>query len=133
MLWESIWKSVVANHLGFPGGASGNRPACQRRRPKRCGLDPWVGKIPGEGQGNPLQYSCLENPLGRGAWGAMIRRVAKSRTRLKQLSTYARSQPSNALFLSEFRCGPLHPSKLNSAPSCLSSSFCDSDPPAFPL
>ena len=32
------------------------------------GFDPWVGKIPGEGNGNPLQYSCLENPMDRGAW-----------------------------------------------------------------
>ena len=31
-------------------------------------FDPWVGKIPGEGNGNPLQYSCLENPMDRGAW-----------------------------------------------------------------
>ena len=37
---------------------------------KRCGLDPWVGKIPGEGNGNPLQYSCLENSMDRGAWQA---------------------------------------------------------------
>ena len=33
---------------------------------------PWVGKIPGEGNGNPLQYSCLENPMDRGAWWATV-------------------------------------------------------------
>ena len=43
----------------------------------------------GEGNGNPLQYSCLENPVGRGAWWAAIHRVAQSRTRLKQLSMHA--------------------------------------------
>ena len=37
---------------------------------------------PGEGNGNPLQYSCLENPMDRGAWWAMVHRVAKSWTRL---------------------------------------------------
>ena len=41
----------------------------------------------GGGDGNPLQYSCLENPLDRGAWQAIVHRVAKSQTRLKQLST----------------------------------------------
>ena len=41
----------------------------------------------GEGNGNPLQYSCLENPMGRGAWWAIIHGIAKSRTRMKQLSS----------------------------------------------
>ena len=41
-----------------------------------------VGKIPGEGNGNPLQYSCLENPMDRGAWRAMVHGVAKSQTHL---------------------------------------------------
>ena len=40
------------------------------------------GKIPGEGNGNPLQYSCLENPMDRGAWRATVHRAAKSQTRL---------------------------------------------------
>ena len=56
---------------------------------RRHGFNPWVGKIPGGGNGNPLQYSCLENPMARGAWRIMSRRVAKSRTRLKQLSMHA--------------------------------------------
>ena len=38
--------------------------------------------------GNPLQYSCLDNPMDRGAWKAIVHRVAKSRTRLKQLSMH---------------------------------------------
>ena len=41
-----------------------------------------------EGTGNPLQYSCLENPKDRGAWGATVHRVTKSLTRLKRLSTH---------------------------------------------
>ena len=41
----------------------------------------------GEGNGSPLQYSCLENPVDRGAWGAAVYGVAQSRTRLKQLSS----------------------------------------------
>ena len=43
----------------------------------------------GEGNGNPLQYSCLENPVDRGAWWAAVHRAAQSRTRLKQLSMHA--------------------------------------------
>ena len=42
--------------------------ACQSKRCKRCLFDPWVGKIPEGGHGSPLQYSCLENPMDRGAW-----------------------------------------------------------------
>ena len=52
------------------------------------GLIPGSGRSPGEGNGNPLQYSCLGNPMDRGAWWAMVHRVTKSQTRLKQLSTY---------------------------------------------
>ena len=46
---------------GFPGGASGKGSACQCRRHERREFAPWVGKIPGEGNGTPLQYSGLEN------------------------------------------------------------------------
>ena len=74
----------------FPGGASGKEPACQCRRCKRCGFDPWVGRSPGEGKGNPLQYSCLENPMDRRAWGA-IDGVTKSWTQLKRLSMHAKT------------------------------------------
>ena len=43
---------------------------------------PGSGRSPGEGNGNPLQYSCLENPMDRGVWQATVHRVAKSQTRL---------------------------------------------------
>ena len=48
------------------------------------GSIPGLRRAPGEGNGNPLQYSCLENPMDRGAWRAPVHGVAKSRTRLKQ-------------------------------------------------
>ena len=54
------------------------------------GSIPWSGRSPGEGNDNPLQYSCLENPMDRGAWRATAHRVSKSRTRLKQWSTHTR-------------------------------------------
>ena len=47
------------------------------------------GRSPGEGHGNPLQYSCLENPMDRGAWQATAHIVTQSQTQLKQLGTYA--------------------------------------------
>ena len=63
--------------MGFPGGTSGKEPACQCRRGKRWGFNPCVGKIPAGGTGNPLQCSCLENPMDRGAWQATIHGAAK--------------------------------------------------------
>jgi len=46
----------------------------------RLGLGSWVRKISGGGNGNPLQFSCLENPLDRGAWRSTVHRIAKSDT-----------------------------------------------------
>ena len=52
------------------------------------GSIPGSERSPGGGNGKPLQYSCLENFMDRGAWQATVHRVAKSRTQLKQLSTH---------------------------------------------
>ena len=49
---------------------------------------PSSGRSPGEGDGNPLQYSCLKNRMDRGAWWVIVHRAAKSRTQLKLLSMY---------------------------------------------
>ena len=57
---------------------------------RESGLVPGLGRSPGGEHSNPLQYSCLENPLDRGTWLATVRRVAKSQTRLKQLSEHIR-------------------------------------------
>ena len=54
------------------------------------GSIPGLGRSPGEGNGNPLQYSCLENPMDREAWWATVHGVAKSQTQLKQLSTLSK-------------------------------------------
>ena len=54
-------------------------------------VHPWVGKILGEGNGNPLQYSCLENPMDRGAWWATVHGVAKSRTQLSDFISLQKS------------------------------------------
>ena len=51
------------------------------------GLIPVSGRTPEGGHGNPLQYSCLENPMKRGVWQASVHKVTKSETQLKRLST----------------------------------------------
>ena len=53
------------------------------------GSIPGLGRSPGGGHGNPLQFSCLDNPVDRGAWRATVHGVAKSRTQLKRLSILA--------------------------------------------
>ena len=63
----------------FPGVGSGKEPACQHKRHKRHQFDPWVEKSPGLGNGNPLQYSCLENPRGQRSL-AIVHGVTKSWT-----------------------------------------------------
>ena len=52
-----------------------------------------TGRSPRGGHSNPLQYSCLENPMDRGGWRAAVHRVAKSWTRLKRLSMHACTEP----------------------------------------
>ena len=68
---------VCVSVYGFPGG---KELACQCRRCKRFRFDPRFGTIPEIGNGNLLQYSCLKNPMDRGAWRATIHRVTKSQT-----------------------------------------------------
>ena len=63
--------------MGFPGGSDGKESACNVGDP---GLIPELGRSPGKGNGNPLQYSCLENSTDRGAWLATVHGVTKSRT-----------------------------------------------------
>ena len=68
---------------GFPGGSDGKVSVYNAGD-----LDsiPGLGRSPGEGIGKPLQYSCLENPMDRGAWQAAVHGVAKSQTLLSNLA-----------------------------------------------
>ena len=63
--------------MGFPGVSDDKESAYNAGDP---GLIPWSGRSPGEGNGNPLQYSCLENSTDRGDWRATVHGVAKSHT-----------------------------------------------------
>ena len=68
--------------MGFPGGTSGKEPAGVAGDSGDLGLIPVVRGSPGGGHGNPLQHSCMENPMDRGACWATVHRVTKSRTQL---------------------------------------------------
>ena len=63
--------------VNFPGGSDGKAYVYNAGN---LGLIPGSGRFPGKGSGNPLQYSCLENPMGRGAWRATVYGIAKSWT-----------------------------------------------------
>ena len=71
--------SGISSCSGFPGGSEGEASA---RNAGDLGSTPGSGRSPGEGNGNPLQYSCLENPMDGGAWWATVHGAAKSHTRL---------------------------------------------------
>ena len=73
------------NFSDFPGGSDGQASACNVGD---SGLIPGLGRSSGEGNGNPLQYSCLENPIDRGAWQATVHGVAKSWTRLSDFTHF---------------------------------------------
>ena len=69
--------------LDLPGGSDGEASAYNAGD---LGSIPGSGRSPGEGNGNPLQYSCLENPVDRGAWWATVHGVTKSQTRLSDFT-----------------------------------------------
>ena len=74
---EVIFELSFEGWIGFPGGSDGKASACNVGD---LGSIPGSGRSPGEGNGNPLQYSCLENPMDRRAWWATVHGVAKSQT-----------------------------------------------------
>ena len=80
-----------------------------------------VGSISGSGRpsgrvdSNPLQYSCLENPMGRGTWGSVAHGVAQSQTKLKQLTTHTHTIPAYTIIWSiveTYSCVPMSLSKM---------------------
>ena len=71
----------LSTHMqGYPGDASGKELARQCSGKRDVGWIPALGRSPGGGHGNPLQYPCLENPMDRGAWWATVHGVAQGRT-----------------------------------------------------
>ena len=96
------WYHVFRRHgtsRGFPGGSVVKNAPINARDTGDVSSTPESGRSPGEGNGNPLQYSCLENPMDRGAWRAAVHGVEKSRTRLSmqaQLSTWYKQRIKSA-------------------------------------
>ena len=83
----------VTNYVlskGFPCGAMVKNPPAKAGDLRDEGSIQGLGRSPGEGNGDRLQYSCLENPMDRGAWRAVVHRVTKSWTELKQLNMHVR-------------------------------------------
>ena len=74
VVWQGEWFGLL---LDFPGGSDGK---VSTYNVGDLGSIPGLGRSPGEGNGNPLQYSCLENPMDGGAWWAIIHGVAESDT-----------------------------------------------------
>ena len=76
--------AINSKDLGLPWWLSSRESVCNAGDP---GLLPGLGRSPGKGNDNPLQYPCLENPMDRGAWWAIVHGVSQSQTRLKRLSS----------------------------------------------
>ena len=70
--------------MGFLGGSGGKESACNTGD---MGLIPGWGRPPGEGNGNPLQYSCIQNSMDRGAWWATVCEIAKGLDMTEQLNS----------------------------------------------
>ena len=108
MCRKAPWKWGVTSNGEWrpPAWASqvvlvGKNPSANAGNIRDAGSIPGLGRSPGGGHGNPLQYSCLENPTDRGAWWATIRRVTKSRT---WLSTHTHTSPLTGEWRDKLGC-----------------------------
>ena len=70
----------MLGRVGFPGGSAVKNSPANAGDARDTGLLPGWGRSPGGGKGNPLQYSCLENPMDRGTWQAAVHGIAESDT-----------------------------------------------------
>ena len=76
---SNIW-DILTLKIGLPQWLSCKKSTCNAGAAGDTGSIPGLGRFPGGGHGNPLQYSCLENPMDRGAWQSTVHRVTKSWT-----------------------------------------------------
>ena len=96
--------------MRLPKWLSGKKKKKKKKSTCQCnrhGSIPGSGRSLGGGNGNPLQYSCLDNPMGRGAWWATVHGIPKSRTRL---SEHTHTHPQKCTVASE-KVNPIHPPK----------------------
>ena len=76
-----VIRMVPEKNMGFPGGSDNKESTCNAGD---LGSIPGLGRLPGEGNGYPLQYSSLENSMDRGAWQATVHEVEKNRTQMSE-------------------------------------------------
>ena len=91
---HSNYKSFLIFLIRLPCSSDGKKSACSAGDQ---GSIPKSVRSSGEGNGNPLQYSCLENPMDRGVWQTTVHGIAKSQTRLSDLTTFLYLEMSNFL------------------------------------
>ena len=78
LIMSDVYQRFLLHLWGFPGGASGKELTANAGDTRDVGLIPGSGRSPRGGHGNPLQYSCLGNPMDRGAWWATVHSITKS-------------------------------------------------------
>ena len=94
--WQGAWV-VLPTQISSDGLVS-NKSTCQCRRCRRLRFNPWFRKIPRRRNDNPLQYSCLKNPMNKAAWRATVQRVAKSWTLLSDYTNWFSDTLSSICF-----------------------------------
>ena len=99
-LWRTLESTV--QYPGKPWCLSGKGSACRCTSARDMGSIPGLGRSSGEGNGNPLQYSCLGNPMDRGAWWATVHGVAKIWTQLSNKTTVSLSSSKKSGPLVDF-------------------------------
>ena len=90
---DSLEEEMTAHYLGLPQWLSSEESACSAGNSGDAGLIPVSGRSPGGINGNPLQYSCLENSMDKGAWQAVVHGLAKSQTQLSDQTTKTITRP----------------------------------------
>ena len=135
MIISVVIKYIGKKHWGFPDGIVIKNPPANAGDIRDTSLIPQLGWSPGVGNGNPLQYSCLENSMDRGAWWATVHRVTRSWTPLKWLSMQACTPwewafPGTFIQSCSFLCNDLSSHCYNGNPVSVSSSpFRNRKPP----
>ena len=111
---NSDWKGLIWEHeqvlsgkrqnkhllCSFPDSSANKGYACNVRDTRDTGSFPCLGRAPGGGNGNSLQYSCLKNPMDREAWQATVQRISKSWTRLMDYACSVSQAPWKLLVFS---------------------------------
>ena len=100
-MWRRTWSELDGTELHVEGGLDSKESACNAGDP---GLIPGSGRSPRERNGNPLQFSCLENSMDGGAWRATVQGIAESDTTERLIETHTHLPHSLLHFVSVFPC-----------------------------